>query len=433
MDREIAAVAGFVVLFVLMFLRVPIGIAMGIVGVGGFAALKGWNAGFNLLVNSPWRTVTDYSLSVVPLFILMGVFASASGMSRELFRVSRAWAGHRRGGLAVSTILACGGFAAINGSAVATAATMTKVALPEMRRAGYEPGTAAGTIAIGGTLGIMIPPSVTMLIYALLTEQDVARLFMAGVLPGLLAIAIYIITIQILASRKPHLFPTTPREDYGERFAAMRDVWATMLLFLIVVVAMYGGIVTVTEAAAIGAVGALLIGVARRRLDWAKIQACLVDALRTSASIFIIAVGAFLFSYFLTITRTTQEITELLVNLPIGPYGVLALLLFIYLILGAIMDELAMIILTVPIVFPAMMALGFDPTWFGVIIVMTVTLGLICPPVGMNVFVINAMARDIGLFRIYWGVMPFIAASIVLLIILCIFPQISLFLPNTMP
>ncbi len=433
MDREIAAVGGFVVLFLLMFLRVPIGVAMGIVGVGGFAALKGWSAAFNLLVNSPWRTVTDYSLSVIPLFILMGVFASASGMSRELFRVSRAWAGHRRGGLAVSAILACGGFAAINGSAVATAATMTKVALPEMRRAGYDPATAAGTIAIGGTLGIMIPPSVTMLIYALLTEQDVARLFMAGVIPGVLAIAIYIITIQILARRNPDVFPTLPREGYRERFVALREVWATLLLFLIVVVSMYGGIVTVTEAAAIGAVGALAIGVARRRLGWDKIQACLVDALRTSASIFIIAVGAFLFSYFLTITRTTQGITDFLVHLPIGPYGVLALLLLIYLILGAIMDELAMIILTVPIVFPAMMALGFDPTWFGVIIVMTVTLGLICPPVGMNVFVINAMARDIGLFQIYRGVMPFVAASIVLLVILCIFPSISLFLPNTMP
>jgi len=199
MDRDIAAIAGFVILFVLMFLRVPIGIAMGIVGVGGFAAMKGWDAGLNLLINSPWRTVTDYSLSVVPLFLLMGVFASASGMSRELFRVSRAWVGHRRGGLAVSTVLACAGFAAINGSSVATTATMTQVALPEMRKAGYDAATAAGTIAAGGTLGIMIPPSVAMLIYAILTEQDVARLFIAGILPGLLAVVLYIITVQILA------------------------------------------------------------------------------------------------------------------------------------------------------------------------------------------------------------------------------------------
>lgn len=433
MDRDIAAILGFAVLFVLMFLRVPIGIAMGIVGIGGFAALKGWSAGFNLLVNSPWRTVTDYSLSVVPLFLLMGVFASASGMSRELFRASRAWVGHRRGGLAVSTILACGGFAAINGSSVATAATMTKVALPEMRRAGYDPATAAGTIAAGGTLGIMIPPSVAMLIYAILTEQDVARLFVAGILPGLLAIILYIITIQILARRNETLFPVDERQGYGERFASLKDIWATLLLFGMVVGAMYAGIVTVTEAAGIGAIGALAIGVARRRLDWPTIQACMVDALRTSASIFIVAVGAFLFSYFLTITRSTQNITAFLVHLPVGPYGVLTLLLIIYILLGAIMDELAIMILTIPIVFPAMMALGFDPTWFGVIIVMTMTIGLIAPPVGMNVFVINAMARDIGLFKIYGGVMPFLYADILRLIILCLFPAISLTLPNMMP
>jgi len=433
MDRDIAAVGGFVVLFILMFLRVPIGIAMGIVGIGGFAALKGWDAGLNLLLNSPWRTVTDYSLSVVPLFLLMGVFASASGMSRELFRVSRAWVGHRRGGLAVSTVLACAGFAAINGSSVATTATMTQVALPEMRRAGYNAATAAGTIAAGGTLGIMIPPSVAMLIYAILTEQDVARLFIAGILPGLLAVVLYTLTIQILARRNPDRFPVSERQGYRERIASLKDIWATILLFGIVVGAMYGGIVTVTEAAGVGAIGALLIGLARRRLDWKTIQACLVDSLRTSASIFIIAVGAFLFSYFLTITRSTQNITAFLVDLPIGPYGVLTVLLLIYILLGAVMDELAIIILTVPIVFPAMMALGFDPTWFGVIIVMTMTIGLIAPPVGMNVFVINAMARDIGLFKIYGGVMPFLYADILRLAILCAFPSISLLLPNLMP
>ena len=433
MDREFAAIIGFVCLFGLMLLRVPVGIAMGVVGVSGFAALKGWGPGFNLLINSPLRTVTDYSLSVVPLFVLMGVFASASGMSRELFRVTRAWFGHRQGGLAIASILACGGFAAINGSSIATAATMTKVALPEMRKAGYEPATAAGAIAAGGTLGIIIPPSVAMLIYAILTEQDVARLFIAGILPGLLAIGLYIGTIQILARRNKALFPTSERQGYGVRFRALKDVWATLLLFLIVIGAMYGGLVTVTEAAGLGAVGALLIGLARRRLTWPVIQACLVDALRTSASIFIVAVGAFLFSYFLAITRTTQNLTAFLVDLPIGPYGVLTLLLIIYLLLGAIMDELAIIILTIPIVFPAMMALGFDPTWFGVIMVMTVTIGLISPPVGMNVFVINSMARDIGLFKIFRGVLPFMFADILRLILLAAFPAISLFLPNSMP
>jgi tripartite ATP-independent transporter DctM subunit len=433
MDRELVAILGFVCLFIMMLIRVPVGIAMGVVGVGGFAALKGWGPGLNLLINSPLRTVTDYSLSVVPLFVLMGIFASASGMSRELFNVTRTWFGHRRGGLAISTILACGGFAAINGSSIATAATMTKVALPEMRKAGYDPGTAAGTIAAGGTLGIIIPPSVAMLIFAILTEQDVARLFIAGILPGILAIILYIVTVRIMASRNPERFPTTERQGYRARLDALKEIWATLLLFLIVITSIYGGFVTVTEAAGVGATGALLIGIARRRLNWPTIQACLVDALRTSASIFIVAVGAFLFSYFLAITRTTQVLTAFLVDLPIGPYGVLALLMVVYLLLGALMDELAIIILTIPIVFPAMMELGFDPTWFGVIMVMTITIGLISPPVGMNVFVINSMARDIGLVRIFKGVLPFMTADILRLIILCAFPWISLVLPNSMP
>lgn len=432
MDKTFIAIGGFVVLFALMAVRVPIGIAMGIVGVGGFALLTDIGPGLGLLMHSPIRTVTDYNFSVIPMFVLMGAFASASGMSRELFRASNAWLGHFRGGLALATIFACGGFAAINGSSVATAATMTTVALPEMRQAGYSPSFATGVIAAGGTLGIMIPPSVIFVLYGILTEQDISRLFMAGILPGILAVALYVATVQLIGWRRPDALPRGPRHSWAERWSTLRDIWATLLLFIFVIGGMYAGMFTITEAAGMGAVGALAIGVARGRLDGRKIMGCLVDSLRTTAAIFTIVVGAFLFGYFLAITQTTQSVTQFLVELPIGPYGVLALILLGYFILGAVMDELAMILLTVPIVFPVMMGLGFDPTWFGVIIVMTVTLGLICPPIGMNVFVINSIARDVSLGAIYRGVSPFIVTDIVRLIILCAFPWISLALPRTM-
>jgi tripartite ATP-independent transporter DctM subunit len=432
MSDTLIAVAGFAGLFVLIALRVPIGFAMGIAGVAGFAAVNGLKPGLNLLMNSPLRTASDYTLSVIPMFVLMGVFASASGMSRELFRANRAWFGHMRGGTAISTILACGGFAAINGSSVATAATMTSVALPEMRKAGMHPGLASGTIAAGGTLGIMIPPSVTMLLYGILTEQDIARLFMAGVLPGCLGILFYVIVVRLIAAWRPELCPVGERTGMAERLASLKDIWATLLLFAVIIGSIYGGLVTVTEAAGLGATGAFVIGVLRRRLSVASVMDCLVEALRTTASIFVIAIGAYLFGYFLTVTQTTQAMTAYLVDLPIGPYGTLALILLAYILLGAVMDELAIILLTVPIIFPVIVSLGFDPIWFGVIIVMTVTLGLITPPVGMNVFVINSIARDVPLTTIFRGVAPFIAADVVRLVVLCAFPWLSLVIPNSM-
>ena len=352
MEKDLVAVGGFVFLFVLMSLRVPIGIAMGIVGVAGFALLTDLTPCLRLLMHSPIRQVTDYNLSVIPMFVLMGVFATGAGMSRELFRASNAWMGHLRGGLALATIFACGGFAAINGSSVATAATMSTVALPEMRKAGYHPGFATGVIAAGGTLGIMIPPSTIFLIYGILTEQDITKLFISGILPGILAIGLYVATVQIMGWRRPELMPRGPRHDRAERWSSLRDIWATLLLFLFVIGGMYAGVFTVTEAAGMGAVGALLIGVVRGRFTPAKIMDCLVEALRTTAAIFTIVIGAFLFGYFLTITQTTQNVTQFLLSLPIGPYGVLTLILIGYFVLGAIMDELAMVLLTVPIVFP---------------------------------------------------------------------------------
>ena len=432
MDKDIVAVGGFVVLFVLMLLRVPIGISMGIVGVGGFALVNNFSSALGLLAGSPYSTVTDFNFSIIPMFILMGAFASAAGMSSDLFRAAQAWLGHLRGGMAISTIVACGGFAAINGSSVATAATMTRVALPEMRRAGYSPGLSTGVIAAGGTLGIMIPPSVIFVLYGIMTQTDIGKLFIAGIVPGLLGILMYVATVQILGGRDPASMPRGPRSSWRQRFTAIGNIWETLLLFLFVIGGMYAGWFTVTEAASMGAMGALVIGLVQRRLNAKVIMACLVDSLRTTAAIFMIVIGAYLFGYFLAITQTTQKLIALLVGLPIGAYGVLAIILLMYFILGAIMDELAMILLTVPIVFPVMMQLGFDPVWFGVIIVMAVTLGLICPPVGMNVFVINSIAREVSLGTIYRGVMPFIASDIVRLTILCAFPSLSLFLPRSM-
>lgn len=432
MDQDFVAVGGFVVLFILMVLRVPVGVAMGIVGVGGFGLLAATKPALNLLAQSPIRVATDYDLAVIPMFILMGAFATAAGMSRELFRAGEAWLGHRRGGLAMATVAACAGFAAINGSSVATAATMTTVTLPEMRRFGYHPGFSTGVIAAGGTLGIMIPPSVVFALYGILTEQDIGKLFISGILPGLLAIVLYMVLIQVVCWLRPDLMPRGPKTDWHERFASLRDIWATVLLFAGIVGGLYGGVFTATEAAGCGAVGALLIGILRGRLGWGEIKSSLIEAVRTSASIFTIVVGAFLFGYFLVITQTPQKVSDFLTGLPVGPYGVLVLILVMYLILGALMDELAIILVTVPIIYPVMLQLGFDPIWFGVIIVMVTTLGMVMPPVGINVFVINSIARDVSLWQIYKGVMPFILVDLVRLALLVLFPAIALYLPSQM-
>jgi tripartite ATP-independent transporter DctM subunit len=432
MDRDLVALLGFIGMFVLMALRVPIGVAMGITGVLGFGVLSGLKPALNLMGNVPLSVLTDYNLLVIPMFLLMGAFASHSGMSRELFDAGRAWFGHRRGGLAYASIAACGGFATINGSSVATAATMSQVALPEMRKAGYDPGFSAGLIAAGGTLGIMIPPSTIFVLYGIMTEVDIAKLFAAGVIPGLLGIACYAAVVQFVAMRDPQHLPSGRLFSWAERLASLKDLWAVIVLFLFVIGGIYGGLFTVQEASGVGATGTLLIGVLRGRLRWPQIRAALIDALRVSSAIMMIVVGAFLFGYFLTITQFTQNAVDWLVNLPVGAYGVLAIVMVGYFILGAVMDELAMILLTVPIVFPAMMQLGFDPVWFGVIIVMAVTFGMICPPVGMNVFVINSIARDIPLGRIYRGTMPFILVDVGRLVLLCAFPGLALWLPRVL-
>ena len=430
MSPDTIALVGFIALFVLMLLRVPVGMAMGLVGVAGYAYLTGGAPALKLVGQTSMRTVTSYQFGVIPMFLLMGAFVSASGVSRELFRAANTFVGHRKGGLGLATVVSCGAFAAISGSSVATAATFSTVAYPEMRRYGYPQSFSTGVIAAGGTLGAMLPPSTVLAVYGLITQQDIGKLFQAGILPGLLAMAMYMITIAIICRVKPDLLPTVPKASWQDRAAGLKDVWAPVLLFVLVIGGLYGGVFTPTEAGGVGASGAFLLGVLRGRLDGKAIRASLLQATRTAAAVFTVLIGALLFGYFLTITQVPQKVTEFLTGLGIGPYGVLAIIMVMYLILGCLMDAMAMIILTVPIIFPVVTQLGFDPIWFGVIIVMTVELGLIHPPVGMNVFVIKSVVQDVTFSSIFKGVLPFIATDILRLIILIAFPIIALWLPS---
>jgi tripartite ATP-independent transporter DctM subunit len=432
LSGDAVALIGFIVLFVLMLLRVPVGMAMGLVGVVGFGYLVGAEPALKNVGHTTARTVTDYNFAVIPLFLLMGSFATTSGMSRELFRAANAFLGHLKGGLGIATIAACGGFAAICGSSVATAATFSRVAYPEMRRYNYPQSFSTGVIAAGGTLGIMIPPSTVFAVYGLITEQDVGKLFIAGVLPGALAISMYMVTITIIGIVRPGYLPAAPKIAWRERLAALRDVWATLLLFAFVIGGLYGGLFTATEAAGAGAGGAFLIGVVRGRLSVQDILRSLLETTRTTAAVFTVLIGALLFGYFLTVTQTPQALTQFLTDLGVGRYGVLALIMLLYLVLGCLMDALAMIILTIPIIFPVIKELGFDPIWFGVVIVMTVELGLIHPPVGMNIFVIKSVIEDVKISTIFYGVIPFIITDLLRLLILIAFPMIALWLPSHM-
>ncbi len=432
MSTDLVAILGFVVLFVLMLLRVPVGMAMGLVGVTGYSYLAGGAPALKLVGQTTMRTVTDYTFGVIPMFLLMGAFVSASGVSRELFRAAHTLVGHWRGGLGIATVAACGGFAAISGSSVATAATFSTVAYPEMRRYGYPKSFATGVIAAGGTLGAMLPPSTVLAVFGIITQQDIGKLFMAGILPGILAGSMHMMTIAVIALVRPRFLPTGPRASWPERVAGLRDVWAPLLLFALVIGGLYTGWFTPTEAGGVGAAGAFLIGVARGRLRRAQIRESLLQATRTAAAVFTILIGALLFGYFLTVTQTPQNVTAFLTSLGLGRYGVLALIMVMYLVLGCLMDAMAMIILTVPIIFPVITTLGFDPIWFGVIIVMTVELGLIHPPVGMNVFVIKSVVHDVDFSTIFAGVLPFVFTDLIRLVILIAFPIIALFLPSLM-
>jgi len=431
-STDLVAILGFVVLFALMLLRVPVGMAMGLVGVSGFAYVVGGMPALKMVGQTSMRTVSDYAFGVIPMFLLMGAIVSRSGMSREMFQSANRFVGHLRGGLGIATIAACAGFAAISGSSVATAATFSAVAYPEMRAHNYPQSFSTGVIAAGGTLGAMFPPSTVLAVYGLITQQDIGKLFVAGILPGLLAVSMYMVTVAAIGFIRPGYLPAGSRRSWAEAIKGLSEIWAPLLLFLFVIGGLYGGLFTPTEAGGVGAGGAFLISVARRRLSRADMLAALLQATRTAAAVFTILIGALLFGYFLAVTETPQKVTEFLTGLGLGRYEVLVLIMLMYLVLGCLMDAMAMIILTVPIIFPLVTQLGFDPVWFGVIIVMTVELGLIHPPVGMNVFVIKSVVRDVNFATIFLGVIPFVITDIIRLAILILLPAIATYLPSRM-
>jgi C4-dicarboxylate transporter, DctM subunit len=427
-----AALLAFVVLFGLLFFGIPLAFALGLVGLVAFALAIGANAASAMAAQVTWDTLTSYTLSVLPLFVLMGNFVNHSGLSRQLYDASNAFVGHRRGGLAMATILASGGFAAVCGSSIATAATISTVALPSMRRYGYSPALSTGSIAAGGTLGILIPPSVIMVIYGSMTETSIGHLFIAGIVPGILGVLLYMAAVGVFTAVNPDAGPAGPRISWPDRFTALRQVWMVLTLFLVVIGGIYLGVFTPTEAAGIGAAGAFIAALLRRSLTLPELVRILFDSARTSAALMAVLVGALIFSNFINITGAPEIIVDALKAVDVPPLAVMALILLFYLVLGCVFDALAMILLTVPIFFPLVMALGFNPVWFGIITVVVVELSLITPPIGMNLFVIHSVARDIPMTAIYRGILPFIAVDIIRLAILVLFPILVLFLPRQM-
>jgi C4-dicarboxylate transporter DctM subunit len=432
MSPTLLGALGIAVMLFLMTLRVPIGVSMGVVGFFGFASLNGWDAALAMLGLVPYGTAATFTFTVLPLFVLMGHFATMAGLSEELYTTANQWFGHFRGGLAMATVVACGGFAAICGSSLATAATMGAIALPEMRRVGYNPKLATGCVAAGGTLGILIPPSVMFLIYGFLTEQSIGKLFLAGIAPGIVLVGLFVLTIAVVTWINPSLGPPVVRTPLNERLSALRRVWAVVALFLLVIGGMYLGVFTATEAAAVGAFGAFLFAVARRKVTWRSLRAALVATASTTAMILAILVGAIILGYFMAITKVPMALAAFFSGLPVSATLVMICIIVTYVILGGLMDSLAMVLLTVPIFFPVIQALGYDPIWFGVMLVILVEVGLITPPIGMNVFLIAGMSKDVSIQGVFLGTSPFLVAMAVLLVLLMLFPDLALFIPRTM-
>jgi tripartite ATP-independent transporter DctM subunit len=431
---NVIAVAGlaFLLLIVLIVLRTPIAVAMIVSGLAGTTAISGWSTALATLKQGPFERATSYTLVVIPLFVLMGYLSSQSGLSASLFRAANVWLGHLRGGLAMATVVGCAGFGAICGSSLATSATIATVALPEMKRYRYADTLATGSVAAGGTLGIMIPPSIIFVLYGIMTEQSIGKLLLAGVVPGIVETVLFCAAIAVETAFIPGLGPAGPKATFRERLVAVRGVWEVLVLFVIVIGGLYAGLATPAESAAFGVVGALVFGVAKRTLTWHGLLSALDQTVRTTAMIFLIIIGADLFGYFMALSQLPLAMANWLIHLNVGAMGVLWIILVLYLILGCVMDELAIILLTVPIFFPVVMQLGFDPIWFGVVIVVTVQIGLVSPPVGLNVFVIAGMARDVPMPRIFRGIMPVLAAMVVLLVALTVWPDLALILPRNM-
>lgn len=414
----------------LIFLRIPIGIALALVGFGGLVHEVGWNPARAAVSMATQSSTMTYSLSVLPLFILMGNLVAGAGISGQLFSMAQKFLGHRRGGLAMASIVACGGFGAICGSSVATAATMTRVALPSMRRFGYADRLSAGSLAAGGTLGILIPPSVIMVIYAVSTQTHVGKLFAAGIVPGLLGVLGYVLTIRMLVWRDPSIAPSAARAPWSARIASLTALWPVLVLFGLVMGGLYSGLFTSTEAAGIGAIGAFVFALTRRSLTRADIHAIFVDTALVSGSMILLLIGAAIFVEFVNLTGVHAVLEGLVRDSGVSPLGAVFVIVAIYIVLGCFLESISMILITVPIFFPIVTGLGFDPVWFGLVVVVATEIGLITPPIGINLFVIRSIQSDIPFATIVRGVMPFVLMDVLRVAIIVVFPVLTLWLPN---
>ena len=428
----IASLIGFAAILVLAFMRMPLGFALGLVGAVGFAELSSYRAA----ISNAGRLVIDagqnYGLSVLPMFILMGLLVERGGMAKELYRAAYVFLGHRRGGLAMSTIVACGLFSAICGCSLATAATMSKVSMPDMRRYKYHDSLATASIAAGGTLGILIPPSVILVIYGLMTEESVGQLFVAGILPGILGVLLYIGAVMFVVTRNPAAGPAGDKTGWADRLIALKDVWATLGLFIFVIGGIYTGLFTPTEAAGTGAGGAMLLTWLRGNLSLKALMDVLYEAAATTAKLFTVLFGALIFSNFVNRAGLPDALISIVTSFDVAPIGVIFIILLIYLALGCVFESLSMILLTVPIFAPLVESLGFDLIWFGILVVVVTEISLITPPIGLNVFVLKGVLKDVSIQTIFKGVTPFWCADIIRLIILALIPSIALILPSMM-
>ncbi len=405
---------------------------MGLVGFAGFAYLSGFDGGLGILRTVVYSTFADYNLSVIPLFILMGSFCYFAGLSKDLYDTVHSWLGQLRGGLAMATVGACAGFAAISGSSLATAATMGTVALPEMKRYKYDDRLATGAVAAGGTIGILIPPSIILILYGIITEQSIGKLFLAGFIPGVLEAVFYMVTIYLLCKSNSLMGPPGPRTSFLGKITSLKTTWIVLALFVLVIGGIYLGVFSPTEAAGVGAFGALVFGLARRRLGWQAFKNSLVDTGKTTAMVFIIILGAMILGYFLAVSRIPFVLADSVGALMVNRYVILVLILLVYLFLGCVMDSMAIMLLITPIFFPLAMSLGFNPIWFGILIVRVCEIGLITPPVGLNVYIIRGVAKDVPMQTIFKGIVPFLIADVCHVALLIALPQLSLFLPSLM-
>ena len=428
----IEALIGFAAIFGLALLRVPLAFAMGLVGVVGIGLTRGWQPALASTAQVVYETGFAYTLSVIPLFILMGNFVARAGLAHELFQAAYAFIGHFRGGLAHATVAACAGFGAICGSSIATAATMSKVAYPSMKKLGYSDSLSPGVMAAGGTLGIMIPPRTIMVIYGIITETNIGKLFAAGVIPGVLTALLMMASIVWMTGRDPEHAPAGERTSWPDRWKALRGIWGVVLLVIVVLGGIYGGVFTATEGAGFGAAGAFLFALARRRLTWAVLYQVLVESARTTGMLFTLLIAATMFANFVNFTTMPGDLKDWITHLGLSPTMIIVAMMFIYIVLGTVMEELTMVLLTIPLFFPIVTSLGFDPVWFGVLIVMIVQIGLISPPVGMNLFVLNSLLPNVGLGAIFRGCWPFVVVMIGVLGLLITFPGLSLWLPSLM-